>query len=136
MALAGYQQPEKIPHNLANTQKEIIRSRSLMMSYILKLKKCIDANHLDLVHALTRRFSESAIDYISYGHFRLFQEFCLEPHQSAALDSITTQILNFDSRYTTALHPNIDALRADLESLALALETRFEIEDEFLAIAA
>ena len=134
MALVGLAQAQQIPQNFATTQKEIIRSRSTMLSYILKLKKCIDARHVDLLNALTKRFSESAIDYISYGHFRLFQEYCLEPHQSAALDSITKQILDFDARYSNSVKLNIDQLRTDLETLALALETRFEIEDEFLAL--
>ncbi|MFT7651648.1 MAG: regulator of sigma D [Limisphaerales bacterium] len=68
------------------------------MSSILKIKKCLDARHNDLLEALTKRFSENTIDYISYGHFRLFQDHRLEPHQVAALDSITQQVLQFDNR--------------------------------------
>ncbi len=56
----------------AAPHKEISRGRALVLSYLMKLNKSIDAQHADLAHALTHRFSECLIDYISYGHFRLF----------------------------------------------------------------
>ncbi len=117
----------------SQTQKEITRGRSTVLSYILKLKKCLDARHTDLLETLKQRFSESTIDYISYGHFRLLHEHHLEPHQYAALQSTTQQVLSFDERHLDVSPRGLDALRRDLERVALALETRFEIEDEFLA---
>ncbi len=118
--------------NIDHTHKEITRSRSAVLSYILKLKKCIDARHTDLLETLIKRFSESTIDYISYGHFRLLDENQLEPHQHAALSCITQQVLTFEERYSVFGPVQINSLQADLESLALALEARFEIEDEYL----
>lgn len=120
-------------NNQVQVQKDITRSRSTVLSYILKIKKCLDAHHNDLLEALTKRFSENAIDYISYGHFRLFQDHRLEPHQIAALDSITQQVLQFDNRYARRSHFPPRRFREDLERLAFALEARFEIEDELMS---
>jgi regulator of sigma D len=112
------------------TQKEISRSRSLVLSYLLKLKKCIDARHDDLVQALCTRFSEYLIDYISYGHFRLFEVYDPEPHHVTAVAHVTTLALRFDRRYRNQQKINLARLRDDLEELALAMEARFEVEDE------
>lgn len=129
-------QPAAAHNDNNHTQKEISRGRSAVLSYILKLKKCLDARHIDLLETLLKRFSESAIDYISYGHFRLLEEHPLEPHQLAALESITHQVLDFEQRYSDTRNLDLARLAGDLESLALALETRFEIEDELLIQAA
>ena len=105
------------------------RHRSAVLSYLFKLNKCIDAQHADLVHAVTARFSETLIDYVSFGHFRLFQTWPPEDHHLAAIENSTNQALGFSDRFT---QPGVDlaALRKELETLALALEVRFEIEDE------
>ena len=114
----------------AAVQKEISRSRSLVLSYLLKLKKCIDAEHSDLVQALCTRFSEYLIDYISYGHFRIFEVYKPEAYHLTAVEHVTALALAFDERYRNRLDINLKALRADLEELALAMEARFEVEDE------
>ncbi len=116
--------------------KEMGRARASVLSYLLKLNKCLDAQHSDLVQALSQRFNETLIDYISYGHFRFFQIFHPEPHQLVALDNITAQALGFCERYKHGLCVQIPELKSDLEVLALALETRFEIEDELTGVLA
>ena len=82
----------------AAVQKEISRSRSLVLSYLLKLKKCIDAEHSDLVQALCTRFSEYLIDYISYGHFRIFEVYKPEGYHLTAVEHVTALALAFDER--------------------------------------
>ena len=111
------------------------RHRSAVLSYLFKLNKCIDAQHADLVHAVTARFSETLIDNVSFGHFRLFQTWPPEDHHLAAIENSTNQALGFSDRFTK---PGIDLalLRKELETLALALEVRFEIEDEVVATSA
>ena len=102
------------------------------MSYLLKLKRCIDAGHQDLAQALAGRFSEATIDYLSYGHFRLFTELPPEPHEEATLSLITDQALEFDARHNQPKDLGLSSCQSDLEALALSLEVRFEIEDRIL----
>lgn len=124
----GYSHQQQIERQAA--LKEMSRSRSLVLSYLLKLKKAIDANHQDLVQALCVRFSEHLIDYVSYGHFRLFEVYAPERHHLGVVEHVTNLALHFEGRYRTRNRVNLDRLRNDLEALALALEARFEVEDE------
>ncbi len=122
-------------HQADAARSALGRHRSAVLSYLFKLNKCIDARHADLVHAVAARFSETLIDYVSFGHFRLFQTWPPEDHHLAAIENSTNQALGFSDRFT---NPGIDlaALRKELESLALALEVRFEIEDEVVGTTA
>ena len=134
MAYSGISGEHKRPFEQQVTrtavQKEISRSRSLVLSYLLKLKKCIDAHHNDLVQALCTRFSEHLIDYISYGHFRIFELYRPDAYHLTAVEHVTALALAFDERYRAQNNIDLIRLKADLEELALAMEARFEIEDE------
>ena len=116
-------------------QRELRRSRSVVLSYLLKLNKSINANHGDLAQAISQRFNDVLVDYISYGHFRLLQGCTVEPHQLVAIDRTTQQALRFSDNYTTVKEITLSDMKRDLESLAYALEVRFEIEDEVLTTA-
>lgn len=117
--------------------QEMARTRSALLSYLLKLNKCVDAMHEDLVQALAQRFNELLVDYISYGHFRFLDACTPEAHHLAAIDKSTQLALRFSDKYTTSNTIPLIKLKADLEALAFALEVRFEIEDEVVtAIAA
>ena len=109
------------------------RSRATLLSYLLKLNKCIDAQHNDLAQAIVSRFNEILIDYISYGHFRLLETCAPLAHQQAAIEKSTQQALQFSDRYTTRGELPLGKLKFDLEALVIALEVRFDIEDEVVA---
>ena len=113
-------------------RRELRRSRSAVLSYLLKLNKSINANHSDLVQAIAQRFNDVLVDYISYGHFRLLQGCTVESHQLVAIDNTTQQALGFSDKYTTRGEIVLADMKRDLEALAYALEVRFEIEDEVL----
>ncbi len=49
--------------------------------------------------------------------------------------NITAQALAFSDRYTHSENVTLSLLKDDLEALALAIEVRFEIEDEMLTLA-
>ena len=115
-------------------RRELRLSRAAVLSYLLKLGKCIDAQHQDLVQAVTHRFNETLIDYLSLGHFKLFTQCAPENHTLAALQNITNQALRFSERYSGSRVYPLSTLKRDLEALALAMETRFELEDELLGI--
>lgn len=117
----------------SDTERALSRSRSSVLSYLLKLKKCIDAGHKDLCLALINRFCNTAIDYISYGHFQLLEAFKPEPHQLVALDRVTRQILTFESLYAQQSDVDLAQCKLHLEQIALSLEVRFEIEDEIIS---
>ncbi len=108
----------------------MIRSRSVLLSYLLKLKRSIDARHADLTQAICQRFVQSLTDYLSYGHFRLLNGCEAEAHQIVALQNNTQTLLEFTERYAATLAPDLQQLKDDLEELAMALEVRFEVEDE------
>jgi len=112
--------------------REIRQSRSTLLSYVLKLKKSIDANHADLAQAITQRFIQSLTDYISYSHFRLLNSYDAQAHQIVALQNNTAEILPFTEHYALVTELDLPLLTANLEQLALALEVRFEIEDEIV----
>lgn len=111
---------------------EMERSRSGVLSYLLKLKRCLDAKHQDLALALTHRFCQATLDYVSSGQYYLLSEFRPEPHQLVTLDRITRQILKFEALYAGSTQLDLEACKAHLEELALAIEVRFEIEDEIV----
>ncbi len=116
----------------SQTQTEIARSRATLISYLVKLTKCVDADHADLAQAICQRFNELLVDYLSFGHFRFLESFQPEPHQLAALNHFTELALNFAENYSGADQVPMYRLKRDLDSLAFALEVRFEIEDELL----
>ena len=110
--------------------REINRSRARVISYLMKLSKCVAANHADLAQAVSQRFNEVLIDYVSYVHFRFLECCAPEAHQLAALERITQQAVAFSEKYCLTEDMPLKALQRDLEDLAYALEVRFEIEDE------
>lgn len=113
--------------------RDIRRNRSNVLSYLLKLNKCLDANHPDLAQAVATRFSESLIDYISFAHFRLYETCPPEPHHLPAISNTTRLALRFDDQYAHTSNISLGRIKAALEQLALAMEVQFEIEDELLA---
>ena len=113
-----------------NITRQLGRSRSALLSYLLKLNKCIDATHDDLVQALAQRFNELLVDYVSYGHFRFLDVCTPEAHHLAAIEKSTQLALRFSDKYTTSEQISLINIKTDLEALAFALEVRFEIEDE------
>ncbi len=113
-----------------NIHVEMSRSRSVVLSYLLKLNRSIDARHGDLVQAIAQRFNEVLVDYVSYGYFRLLGQCSAQTHQLVAIDKTTQQALHFSEKYTTRKKIPLAELKQDLEALAFALEVRFEIEDE------
>ena len=106
------------------------RHRSSVLSYLLKLNKCIDANHQDLVQALCQRFCEVLVDYISVSQFRLCDEFELDSHHLMALQNSAAHAVAFNDGYGNLTDVPVRSLKRSLEHLALVLEARFEVEDE------
>jgi regulator of sigma D len=93
------------------------------------------------------RFCEVLMDYISAGHFEVYEQLIREADEFndggrelaeklyPGLQKTTEQVLNFNDRLDgKALSGgHLDDLFAELSELGQALETRFEIEDFMIA---
>ena len=119
-------------HTDRSAYRRLASDRTTLISYLLKLTRCVDGGHADLAHAVARRFTDLMIDYLSLGQFRVLNYRHAEPHQTAALNYFTTLALRFTEKYAADPDFKLDSIKPDLESLAFALEVRFEIEDELV----
>ena len=106
--------------------------RTRVISYLVKLNQALDKQLTDLSQALLGRFCDTLVDYLSAGHFQVFQRIVPTAHEYAAIESTTQLAMAFNDRFGNLLEVDIAELKAELEALALALGTRFELEDDLL----
>lgn len=109
---------------------KLATAQTSVLSYLVKLNNAIDADHQDLVQALANRFCDQLIDYVSYAEYRVLPRRSIPDYHHAAIGRITQEVLRFNDLYGTSQTIDVPCLKADLENLALALETRLGIEDE------
>lgn len=92
-----------------------------------------------------RRFCQILVDYVSAGHFEVYEQLVLEGKEFGdtagltkakvhykAIDGTTEQILDFNDKYQET--DDLDTLIPDLSNLGEALATRFEAEDKMIEI--
>lgn len=120
-----------------------LTNRRQLIVQVVKLTTAIDSGHRDIVEALVHRFCQSLIDYLSNGYFRIYGDLLScqswsSPRQYAVFESTTSTAMTFADRYSAATASReapswkLSALKGSLADLALALETRFELEDHLL----
>ncbi len=107
-------------------------SRQRLISYLIKLNNSLNENLVDLSHALLNRFCDSLVDYLSAGHFRVFQRIALMPTEYAAIEASTRTAMHFNDRFGQLQDIELAQVKAALENLAQELSTRFELEDDML----
>lgn len=107
--------------------------RSRVISYLVKLNHALDKDLNDLSQALLSRFCDTLVDYLSVGHFQVFQRVVPLAHEYAAIESTTQLAMTFNDNFGNLRKVNIPQVKAALEQLALVLGTRFELEDDLLA---
>ena len=78
------------------------------------------------------RFCDSLVDYLSAGHFRVFQRIALMPTEYAAIEASTRTAMHFNDRFGQLQDIELVEVKAALEQLAQELSTRFELEDDML----
>ena len=108
-------------------------SRSRVISYLVKLNHALDKNLNDLSHAILSRFCDTLVDYLSAGHFQIFQRLVPSAATYAAIESTTEQAMAFNDRFGNLQRIEIDTVKQALEVLAQVLGTRFELEDGLLS---
>jgi regulator of sigma D len=92
-------------------------------------------------HADLKSFSNALLDYLSLGHFEVFENLMEEfpadadkPNLAELLPGITEtteHCMNFNDTYQ-ADDSNSDNLEADLSELGEVLAERFDLEDQLL----
>ena len=117
---------------VASSDKAFADSRQRLIAYLVKLNQALDQDLTDLSQALLQRFCESLVDYLSAGHFTLFQRVVLAADEYAAIESTTALAMTFNDRYGDLIEIETLQIKAALENLAQVLGTRFEIEDDII----
>jgi len=106
--------------------------RQRLIGYLVKLNRALNDDLPDLSHALLSRFCDSLVDYLSAGHFRIFQRLSLSGDAYALIDATTQAGVAFNDRFGELGEVQVPALKAALEQIARALSARFELEDQLL----
>ncbi len=106
--------------------------RQQLLAYMLKLKSAIDHDTPDLAEALTQRFCDSVVDYLSAGHFQIFQRYVPASHEYGAIEHTTRELMRFNDRFGNGGPLNLAELGAALEQVAYVIDTRMELEDELI----
>jgi regulator of sigma D len=107
-------------------------ARQRLLSYLLKLGHAIDANTADLAQAVTVRFCDSLVDYLSTGHFQILERYRPSRDEIAAFEATTRQALAFSDQFDNGEPLNMTDFRLRLEELAFVLDTRMDVEDEII----
>jgi len=92
-----------------------------------------------------RHFCQTMMDYVSAGHFEVYDQLIKEGkdfgdkdalEKAASLyetiDSTTEQLLDFNDKYQET--DDLSSLAADLSDIGQQLESRFEAEDQMIAV--
>ncbi len=116
----------------AASDKTFADCRQRLIAYLVKLNHALDQDLPDLAQALLQRFCESLVDYLSAGHFNVFQRVSLAADEYAAIEATTQLALCFNDRYGEALSIDSGEVKLSLEHLAQVLGSRFELEDDVL----
>lgn len=106
--------------------------RQRLISYLVKLNHALSDDLEDLSQALLSRFCDSLVDYLSAGHFRVFQRLSLPAAAYAVIDATTQAGVAFNDRYGNRTDLDFDDVRNALEGMARMLSARFELEDNLL----
>ena len=130
-------QPSTMPRDAAAalnaaSDQSFHELRSRVISYLVKLNHALDKDMSDLAQALLSRFCDTLVDYLSAGHFQVFQRVAPLPHEYAAIESTTQRAMAFNDQFGNLRSVDIPHVKAALEQLAMVLGTRFELEDDLL----
>ena len=106
--------------------------RQRLISYLVKLNHALNDDLPDLAHALLTRFCDSLVDYLSAGHFRIFQRLSVPGDAYVLIEATTQAGVAFNDRFGNGVEAPIPEVKEALERIARALSARFELEDQLL----
>jgi regulator of sigma D len=106
--------------------------RQRLISYLVKLNHALNDDLPDLSHALLSRFCDSLVDYLSAGHFRVFQRLSPSAQAYAVIEASTQAGIAFNDRFGALQTVRCAEVKQALEQMARVLSERFETEDALL----
>lgn len=108
---------------------EFVGARQQLLSNLISLSTALDQQHWDIAETLLQRFCKHLTNYLTLGHERVGALEHPDTNLNIAIASTTRIAMCFSDRYSRGTG-RLDQVRPALEQLALALETRFELEDD------
>lgn len=118
--------------------------KQLLVEYSALCQRLADQDSPAL-KARLRRFCQSLMDYVSAGHFEIYEQLQTEAKRYQdeealvmgyrlyqQLENCTELVLDFDQRYTSL--DDLQHLPQDLSKLGLCLERRFFVEDSMVNV--
>ena len=113
---------------------EYLNDRQKLIVLLMKLTSATEDRQQDVAETLRIRLCERVVDYLSNGYFRIYGDLLssqswLEPRAYAAFEATTTTVLGFNDGFAKPGPVAHTRFKTALADLALALETRFELED-------
>lgn len=114
-----------------------LKSRRQLIVELMRLSKAIEGEPREEADSLLERFCQNMVDYLSVGYFRMFcgmtsRQTWASPREYAIFDATTSTAMTFNDHHAGGDHIDVSRVKRELAALALALETRFELEDEIL----
>ena len=127
-------QHRAVQHSIAS----FLKDRQRLIVELMHLSTALERHHVEQSETALARFCQCLVDYLSNGHFRVFANGAspnswVTPREYAILESTTAAAMTFNDEHTQAQHVARAKTKVQLAQLALALETRFEFEDEILS---
>jgi regulator of sigma D len=114
-----------------------LKSRRQLIVELMRLSRAIEGELRGEADGLLERFCQDMVDYLSVGYFRVFcgmasPQTWASPREYAIFDATTSTAMTFNDRHAGGDPIDVSRIKGELAALALALETRFELEDELL----
>ena len=114
-----------------------LKNRRQLIVDLMRLSKAIESDVRDDAECLLERFCQQMVDYLSVGYFRVYgalssPKIWATPREYAIFDSTTATAMTFNDHHAGGDRFDVAQIRHELARVALALETRFELEDEML----
>lgn len=112
---------------------EFNRSRQRVLTYLVKLNRSLERGVWDLADTLLQKFCQSLTHYLSVGHQQTFAMNQPAPHQYVAIAATSREVMRFADefgRQANDARASFEQVYDALETLALTLESRFQLEDE------
>lgn len=133
--------------NNQNLVLQLQKERQQVWSLYCKVAELKPFSCSSNTQSILTQFSQLLIDYVSLGHFGLFDRVISGNERRAAILSAaknlypefsktTEDVISFNDRYDDNTHPlNVDTLEADLSLLGESLAKRVDLEDKLCQLA-
>lgn len=121
---------------------ELQEERQQVWSLYCKVADLKPFKHLSETHTLLNQFSQLLIDYVSLGHFGVFERLIEGTERRTAVLTVankiypefsktTDAVIKFNDKYDSQKHKiSVEKLESDLSALGESLAIRIDLEDK------